>query len=268
MARYPVKVPLALAVLSLFGIPGLALCYAGLCAVDFAGLLSIFGTLSTVLGVLLPVVFLVTLWGILYLLSAFLKNLSECGAKKSLGCLFRLLVAVACALSVLSPLYSVFPESVAICVAWTFAFSIELVAGVAFGLVTARFAFLTKKWLVFGVGLALSVTFLTDFGGCRVFESILDYQFGTVGFLDADSGNGLMTYLWGLSPAELDTLDGESLADIQEVSLVLGMLSAAIFGWLVSVHCAASLLLFALLAIYFVREKAVSALQNPEKTLC
>lgn len=249
MARYPVKVPLALAVLSLFGIPGLALCYAGLCAVDFAGLLSIFGTLSTVLGVLLPVVFLVTLWGILYLLSAFLKNLSECGAKKSLGCLFRLLVAVACALSVLSPLYSVFPESVAICVAWTFAFSIELVAGVAFGL-------------------ALSVTFLTDFGGCRVFESILDYQFGTVGFLDADSGNGLMTYLWGLSPAELDTLDGESLADIQEVSLVLGMLSAAIFGWLVSVHCAASLLLFALLAIYFVREKAVSALQNPEKTLC
>ena len=249
MARYPVKVPLALAVLSLFGIPGLALCYAGLCAVDFAGLLSIFGTLSTVLGVLLPVVFLVTLWGILYLLSAFLKNLSECGAKKSLGCLFRLLVAVACALSVLSPLYSVFPESVAICVAWTFAFSIELVAGVAFGL-------------------ALSVTFLTDFGGCRVFESILDYQFGTVGFLDADSGNGLMTYLWGHSPAELDTLDGESLADIQEVSLVLGMLSAAIFGWLVSVHCAASLLLFALLAIYFVREKAVSALQNPEKTLC
>lgn len=271
MERFPVKVSLGLAALSLLVTPLLALCYAGLYAVDLIGLLSIFGKLSTVLDVLLPVLFLVTLWGILYLLSAFVKGLPEtCGEKKSLGGLFRLLACFACALSVLSPLYSVFPESVAVCVAWTFAFSIELVAGIFFGLLTARFALRTKKWLVLGIGLALSAAFLTDFSGCRVFESILDYQFGAVNLLDADgdAGSGLMTYLWGLSPAELDTLDGESLADIQEVSLVLGMFSAALFGGLVSAHCAFSVLLFALFAIYFMRKKSASEPQNSEKTLC
>ncbi len=271
MKRFPVKIPLGFAALSLLATPILALCYAGLYAVDLIGLLSIFGKFSTVLDVLLPVLFLVTLWGILYLLSTFLKGLTEaCGEKKSLGGLFRLLVGFACALSVLSPLYSVFPESVAVCVAWTFAFSIELAAGIFFGLVTARFALRTKKWLVFGIGLALSATFLTDFSGCRVFESILDYQFGAMNLLDpeADTGSGLMTYLWGLSPAEFDTLDGESLADIQEVSLVLGMFSSAIFGGLVSAHCATSVLLFALFAIYFMRKKSTPEPQNPEKTLC
>ncbi len=271
MNRFPVKVPIGFAALSLLVTPLLALCYAGLYAVDLVGLLSIFEKFSTVLDVLLPVLFLVTLWGILYLLSVFLKGLPDtCGGKKPLGGLFRLLVCFACALSVLSPLYSVFPDSVAVCVAWTFAFSIELVAGIFFGLVTARFALRTKKWLVFGIGLALSATFLTDFSGCRVFESILDYQFGAVNLLDtdADTGSSLMTYLWGLSPAELDTLDGESLADIQEVSLVLGMFSAAIFGGLVSAHCAASVLLFALFAIYLMRRKSAVSLQNMEKPLC
>ncbi len=269
MNRYPVKMSLALAALSLLGIPMLALGYAGLYAVELAGLLSIFGTLSTVLGVLLPVFFLVSLWGILYTLSAFLKGLPDTfGEKKPLLGLFRLLVCLACALSVLSPLYSVFPESVAICVAWTFAFSIDLVAGAALGILLALRAVRAKKWLVFGIGVALFATFLTDFSGCRVFESILDYQFGTALPADMDTGSGLMTYLWGLSPAEIDTLDGESLADIQEVSVVLGMLFAALFGGLVAAHCASSVLLFALLAIYWMRKRTARKSMASGKMQC
>lgn len=270
MNRFSVKASLGLAALSLLVTPVLALCYAGLYAVDLVGLLSIFGKLSAVLEVLLPVLFLVTLWGILYLLSAFLKGLDACGEKNALDWLFRLLVFLACALSVLSPFYSVFPDSVALCAAWTLVFSVELVAGIFFGLVTVRLAFRTKKWLVLGIGLALSFTFLTDFDGCRVFESILDHQFGTADFLDTDTdaGSGLVTYLWGLSPAEFDTLDDESLADIQEVSFVFGVSSAALFGWLVAAHCAASVLLFALSAIYFMRKKSAPVAQNPEKLLC
>ncbi len=256
MNRFPVKMSLGLAALSLLGIPMLALGYAGLYAVELVGLLSIFGTLSTVLDVLLSVLFLLSLWGILYLLSVFLKGLPDVyGERKSLLGLFRLLACFACALSALSPLYSVFPDSVAICVVWTFAFSIELVTGVALGLLLAYRAFRVRKWLAFGIGLALSAAFLTDFSGCRVFESILDYQFGTVLYADVDTGSGLMTYLWGLSPAEFDTLDGESLADIQEVSVVLGMLAAALFGGLVAAHCASSVLLLVLLAIYFMRKR-------------
>lgn len=271
MNRFPVKLPLALAFCSALPIPAAAIGYVGLYALELSGLLSIFGTLSTVLDVLLPVALLAMLWGNAYLLSAFLKSLPDSfRERKTLGGLFRLLLVFAVALGVLSPLYSVFPKSLAVCVAWTFAFSIELVAGVALGLALSVAAFRRKNWLVLGLGLAVSLFYLTDFGGCRVFQSMLDYQFGNVALFDwsGETDNGPLTYLWGISPAELDTLDGESLADIQEVTFAFGILSVALFAGLVSAHAASSVLVFALFAIYFKRRKTCGVDSHPKEFLC
>lgn len=269
--RCPVKVPLALAVLSAAVVPVLAVLYAGLYGVELFGLLSIFGTLATVLDVLLSILFLVLVWGGVYVLGAFLKGL-ECvpGDRKIFFGLFRLLSAFACVLSVLSPLYSIFSESPAFCIAWTFAFSIELVTGIVLGILIARLGLRGKNHLVLGIGLAVAFCYLTDFSGFRTFESMIDYSFasGDVEESDRAAGAGLLTYLWGLSPAEVDTLDEESLADVQEVSVVFFALLFALFAGFVAAHAAFSLLSFSLFAIYFVRKRNGGAVQNSEGVLC
>lgn len=267
----PVKVPLVLAFCSATLVPVAALGYVGLYTLELSGLLSIFGTLATVLDVLLPVMLLAMLWGCAYLLSAFLKDLPESfRERKMLGWLFRLLLVFAVALGVLSPLYSVFSESLAVCAAWTLAFSIELVTGVALGIALSLAALRRKNWLVLSLGIALSFFFLTDFGGCRVFQSILDYQFGNVALFDwsGETDDGPLTSLWGISPAELDTLDGESLADIQEVTFAFGILFVTLFAGLVSAHAAVSVLVFVLFAIYFKRRKTVGGDSGSKEFLC
>ena len=63
MKKYPVKFSLFLALLSAAIVPICALYYAGLYALDFLAMLSIFSTLFTVADVVLPLLFLFSVWG-------------------------------------------------------------------------------------------------------------------------------------------------------------------------------------------------------------
>ena len=140
MRRQPVKIPIILAILSALVLPIATLGYAGLYAMEFAGLLSIFSTASILLDVFLAFLFLIFTWGNVYLLHAFLHTLPELPEKHKMFIVWKVLAFVAGALSLLTPLYSIFPDAFGILFGWSLAYSIEFLAGIIFSCLLMRFA--------------------------------------------------------------------------------------------------------------------------------
>ena len=257
MRRQPVKIPIILAILSALVLPIATLGYAGLYAMEFAGLLSIFSTASILLDVFLAFLFLIFTWGNVYLLHAFLHTLPELPEKRKMFIVWKVLAFVAGALSLLTPLYSIFPDAFGILFGWLLAYSIEFLAGIIFSCLLMRFALRGRNSLMFAMALALALSYAFDFSGCRVLQTQMDQEMAAVQTLDEEtSGECLLLSLWGLSPAEFETLDEASLADVQEISVGVLLGAAVLFAGFVILHSAAALVFYVLVSLYFVRKNA------------
>lgn len=257
MKRQPVKIPVILAILSAVVLPMATLGYAGLYAMEFAGLLSILSTTAIILDVFLAFLFLAFTWGNVYLLYAFLRTLPELSEKRNLFVVWKVLAFVAGALSLLTPLYSIFPDAFGISFAWSCAYSVELLAGIALGCLLMRFAWRGKNALMFAMALALTLSYAFDFNGCRVLQTKMDQEIAAAQTLDEEvSGESLLLSLWGLSPAEFETLDDASLADVQEISVGVLLGAAVLFAGFVIFHSAAALVFYVLIALYFARKNS------------
>ena len=253
MKKYPVKFSLFLALLSAAIVPICALYYAGLYALDFLAMLSIFSTLFTVADVVLPLLFLFSVWGFAYLFRAILQSLpTETREKKLLQNTWNLFVFGAVTLTVLSPLYSIVQGSVSLRVLWNFFFGAEWFVGILMGACLARAAFRGRRWLLFFLGITASLSVASDFNGCKYIQPLFDKHTLAEEVGEDVSGGDLLFSLWGLSPAEFDALDDESFADIQEVSFSMFALVAALFAAWIAFHSAMATAFFVLCALYFV----------------
>lgn len=253
MEPAPVKLPIGLAVFSVVVLPLMVFVYTGLYFFDLSGFLSILAPLATGVDVFLAISFLLLVWGNVYLLRAILKRLPTfADGMKTMRTLWMALAVFAGVLTVLSPLYSVFPDSGEICTAWSAAFFAKWIVGFILCVSLARFGFRGKNWLLLGIGLSLAVGLLADFNGLRGVQTALDNSLEMTADSEEPAEN-LMVELLGISQSEFDTLDDESLTDLQEVSA--GFVLAAVSGFwgLVVLHFAAWGCAYVLIALYFAK---------------
>ena len=112
--------------------------------------------------------------------------------------------------------------------------------------------------MLFAIALALSLCSAFHFGGFRVFQSALDRTVAAEQKLSEElvSGETLLFSLWGLSPSEFETLDDESLANIQEVSLGVVIACGVGFAGFVVLHTVSSVVFYVLVALYFARKNS------------
>ncbi|MCK9182916.1 MAG: hypothetical protein M0P13_08570 [Fibrobacteraceae bacterium] len=257
MQKFPVKFPVALALISAFVAPLFAMFYAGFFAMDFFGFLSVFFPFRTILDVAEAVLFLLFTWGNVYLFYACWKALPvDVPGVNAFHALWGLLAFVAGTLSVLTPLFSVFSGNSVLCILWTVAFSVELIAGVFLGCFLMRIAYKGKNWTLLAVGVAFVVANVFDYSAFRTFETMLDDNFSSADDVDSpeDEASSWLLSLWGISPSEFGTLDDESLANVQEMSLAFVVLLCSVGGIFVIVHSAALVLVYILLALFFAKQ--------------
>ncbi len=254
MEPAPVKLSLGLAAFSVVVLPLVVFVYTGLYFIDLSGLLSIFAPLATGIDVFLAISFLLLAWGNVYLLRAILKRLPKrADGMKTMQNLWKALAIFASALTVFSPLYSVFPGSVGICTAWSAAFFAEWIVGLILYVSLARFGFRGKNWLLLGIGLSLAVGLLADFNGLRGVQTAVDNSLEEMADVSGEGGSpeNSIAEMLGISQSEFDTLDDESLADLQEVSAGFVLVVASGFLGLVVLHFAAWGCAYVLIALYF-----------------
>ncbi|MDY6284078.1 MAG: hypothetical protein SPL19_03785 [Fibrobacter sp.] len=258
MKLLPVRIPVALAAISAVVVPVSAFAYVGLYAMSFTGLLSIFSTTWIVLDVLLAFLYLLFVWGNVNLLHAVIRTLPELPEKRIFTGLWKWMAGFAGILSVLTPLYSLFPDSTLMIRGWAFAFGVEQVTSILLGCLLMRFALRGRNSMLFAIALALSLSSAFHFGGFRVFQSALDRTVAAEQKLSEElvSGETLLFSLWGLSPSEFDTLDDESLANIQEVSLGVVIACGVGFAGFVVLHTVSSVVFYVLVALYFARKNS------------
>ncbi len=254
----PAKMPVVLAIVSAVIVPLSAFAYAGFYAMNLAGLLSIFSTVWIVLDVLLAFLCLLFTWANVRLLHAVLCTLPELSEKRIMSGLWKCMAYFAGALSILTPLYSIFPNSPLAMCGWAVVFCLELLASIALGCLLMRFASQGRNTLLFAMAFALALSCAFHFGGFRIFQSAMDRSIAVEQRLSEEpvSGENLLFSFWGLSPAELDNLDDESLADIQEVSLGVAMGLGLCFAGMVLIHSASAVVFYVLMALYLARKNA------------
>lgn len=258
--RRPVLLPACLAILSVIVMPVFFFCQLGLNAIDLLGLLSIFRSTSVVLGVVQDALSLVLLWGTIYLLWIFGKALPREISPRSLRILLTALTYIAVLTSVLTPLGSVMNDSLLFGRLNTLTSFCAMVVSVALGISILRAARLRRNALVFGIGLALSVCTITNYSGNwggKFLSELSSQNVAEESFEDSDApeSESLLWSLWGLSSADVDNLDDETVANMQEVSFALIGLGAALAAGWTALYAASSALFFGLLAVYFVRKK-------------
>lgn len=254
----PVRIPIALAILSAVIVPMASFAYVGLYAMNFTGLLSIFSTTWIVLDVLLAFFYLFFTWANVRLLHSVIGSLPELPETRTMAGLWKCMAYFAGALTILTPLYSVFPNSSLAMYGWTFAFSVELLASIFLGWVLMRFALRGRNPMLFAMALTLALSCAFHFGGFRIFQSAMDRNISEEQKMSEESisGEAMLFSLWGLSPAELDNLDDDSLADIQEVSLGAVLALGVGFAGVVMVHSVSAVVFYVLIALYFARKNS------------
>lgn len=252
--RREILLPVILAIISVIVMPVLFFCQLGFDAIDLLGLLSIFRLPAVGVDVVREVLSILLLWGTVYLLRIFLKSLPNEISSGSPQIFWKVLVVIAELLSVLIPLGSIFGgESlnqlnslVNLC---------AMLAAVGLGLSLVR-----RNVLFLGIGLALALSGITNYvGDCG--EKFLA-EFSTQASAEeplenseSQNSESLFWSLWNLSPTDVDNLDDESIANMQEVSFAIVAIAAALtVGW-ITLYAASSALFFGFIAAYFVRKK-------------
>jgi len=258
MKLLPVRIPILLAIISAVLVPVSAFAYAGFYAMSFTGLLSMFAATWIALDVFLAFLYLLFMWGNVNLLHSVIRTLPEFPEKRMLSGLWKWMTCFAGLLTILTPLYSVFPNSTFAICGWVFAFGVEQVTSIVLGCLLLRFAHRGRNRMLFAIALALALSSVFHFGGFRVFQSAIDRSVATERMLldESVSGEDLLFSLWGLSPAEFETLDDESLANIQEVSLGVAIACGVGFAGFVVLHTVSSVVFYVLIALYFARKNS------------
>ncbi len=247
--------PIFLALLSVLVWPFFVVVHLGLFAVDLVDLLSILSPVAVGVDVGLAVFFLLFTWGNVGLLGSLLKRLpGSLPAVRRMRVLWKMAVSLAGFLSVVSPVYSIFPDNSSICSIWVVIFFLEWGVFLALGILLALFGRRGKNWLLFGIGLSLALAGLSDVNGLRALQTAVENSRTAMEESDEGLVENSMGILFGMSQTELDTFDEESLADLQEVSFGVAVFVCAGVFALAALHSAALGFAYVGLALYFAKK--------------
>ncbi|MDY3921772.1 MAG: hypothetical protein SOZ02_06375 [Hallerella porci] len=245
---HSVKLPIFLAVIAALVMPLGTFAYLGFYAVHSLGMLSIFSSSFTLLSLWLPFLLLISLWGNAAIFRWLWKSFPEESSEKlTLQRIWMIFIFATGILSLLTPLYSIFSDSAALHVAWSVIFCFETVAAICFGLCLLRIAHGIRHRFLFALGILISLSFVSDYSGLKMLQPIVNENLSA--FESADSTD-IISSLSGLSPSEFETLDDESIADVQEIFFSVFAIAAALVASLIAFHAAISFSFFILFAVY------------------
>lgn len=221
------------------------------------GLLSILSPVAVGVDVSLAVFFLLFTWGSVGLLRILLNRLPDSlPAVRRMRSLWNVAASLAAGLSLVSPLYSVFPDNGSICTLWIVFFSLEWGVFLALGILLSLFGRRGKNGLLFGIGISIALAGLSDINGLRAVQTAVDNSRAAMEESEEGLVENSMGILFGMSRTELDTFDEESLADLQEVTFgVTVFVCAGIFA-LAALHAASLGFAYVGMALYFAGKKS------------